>query len=64
MPQLLFGDNETGAAEEKQDLKEVLKPWFGHVDFMEPLRYSTGVVQEEAGRVGLHRNIYICVSPA
>lgn len=36
MPQLLFGDNEIGAAEQKQDLKEVLKPWFGHVDFMEP----------------------------
>lgn len=61
MPQLLFGDNEIGAAEQKQDLKEVLKPWFGHVDFMEPLRHSTGIVQEEVGCVGLHRNIDLCV---
>ena len=56
MPQLLFGDNEIGAAEQKQDLKEVLKPWFGHVDFMEPLRHSMGIVQEEVGCVGLHES--------
>lgn len=28
MTWLLVGDNETGTAEKKQDLKEVLKVWF------------------------------------